>query len=76
MMAEDWFSSPGFEWHPHRGIETVTTVLDGVLEHGDNLGNAGALGARRHAVDDGRAAGSSTASWRTATSTPTRCSSG
>jgi len=43
MMAEDWFSSPGFEWHPHRGIETVTTVLDGVLEHGDNLGNAGAL---------------------------------
>jgi redox-sensitive bicupin YhaK (pirin superfamily) len=43
MMAEDWFSAPGFDWHPHRGIETVTTVLDGVLEHGDNLGNAGAL---------------------------------
>jgi redox-sensitive bicupin YhaK (pirin superfamily) len=43
LMAEDWFSTPGFEWHPHRGIETVTTVLDGVLEHGDNLGNAGAL---------------------------------
>jgi hypothetical protein len=43
MMAEDWFSTPGFEWHPHRGIETVTTVVDGVLEHGDNLGNAGAL---------------------------------
>ena len=43
MMAEDWFSEPGFEWHPHRGIETVTTVLDGVLEHGDNAGNAGAL---------------------------------
>jgi redox-sensitive bicupin YhaK (pirin superfamily) len=42
-LAEDWFSEPGFEWHPHRGIETVTTVLDGVLEHGDNLGNAGAL---------------------------------
>lgn len=43
MMAEDWFSEPGFEWHPHRGLETVTTVLDGVLEHGDNLGNVGAL---------------------------------
>jgi redox-sensitive bicupin YhaK (pirin superfamily) len=43
MMAEDWFSEPGFEWHPHRGIETVTLVLDGVLEHGDNAGNAGAL---------------------------------
>jgi redox-sensitive bicupin YhaK (pirin superfamily) len=42
-LAEDWFSSPGFEWHPHRGIETITTVVDGVLEHGDNLGNAGAL---------------------------------
>jgi redox-sensitive bicupin YhaK (pirin superfamily) len=43
MLAEDWFSEPGFEWHPHRGLETVTTVLDGVLEHGDNLGNVGAL---------------------------------
>ena len=42
-LAEDWFSEPGFEWHPHRGIETVTMVLDGVLEHGDNAGNAGAL---------------------------------
>ena len=42
-LAEDWFSEPGFEWHPHRGIETVTLVLDGVLEHGDNLGHAGAL---------------------------------
>lgn len=43
LMAEDWFSEPGFEWHPHRGIETVTVVLDGVLEHGDSLGHAGAL---------------------------------
>lgn len=43
VLAEDWFSEPGFEWHPHRGLETVTTVLDGVLEHGDSLGNAGAL---------------------------------
>ncbi len=43
LLAEDWFSAKGFEWHPHRGLETVTLVLDGVLEHGDNLGNAGAL---------------------------------
>jgi redox-sensitive bicupin YhaK (pirin superfamily) len=43
VLAEDWFSKPGFNWHPHRGIETVTLVVDGVLEHGDNLGNAGAL---------------------------------
>ncbi|MET9084928.1 pirin family protein [Streptomyces sp. NPDC004237] len=42
-LVEDWFSTPGFEWHPHRGLETVTTVVDGVLEHGDNLGHAGAL---------------------------------
>jgi redox-sensitive bicupin YhaK (pirin superfamily) len=43
LMAEDWFSTPGFEWHPHRGLETVTVVVDGVLEHGDNRGHAGAL---------------------------------
>jgi redox-sensitive bicupin YhaK (pirin superfamily) len=43
VLAEDWFSTPGFQWHPHRGLETVTTVLDGVLEHGDNGGHTGAL---------------------------------
>lgn len=43
MLSEDYFSSPGFEWHPHRGLETVTLVLDGVLEHGDSVGNTGAL---------------------------------
>jgi quercetin 2,3-dioxygenase len=43
MLAEDWFSTPGFDWHPHRGIETVTVVLDGALEHGDSRGNAGVL---------------------------------
>jgi redox-sensitive bicupin YhaK (pirin superfamily) len=43
MLAEDWFSRPGFDWHPHRGIETVTVVLDGALEHGDSRGNAGVL---------------------------------
>jgi redox-sensitive bicupin YhaK (pirin superfamily) len=42
-LAEDWFSTPGFEWHPHRGLETVTLVVDGVLEHGDNLGHTGAI---------------------------------
>ena len=35
----------GFPWHPHRGIETITYVLAGTVEHGDSLGNAGALGA-------------------------------
>jgi quercetin 2,3-dioxygenase len=44
LLSEDWFSSPGFEWHPHRGLETVTIVLDGALEHGDNLGSSGVLG--------------------------------
>ncbi len=35
----------GFPWHPHRGIETITYVLAGSVEHGDSLGNSGALGA-------------------------------
>src|SRR5262245_57690447 len=35
----------GFPWHPHRGIETITYVLAGTVEHGDSLGNAGSLGA-------------------------------
>jgi redox-sensitive bicupin YhaK (pirin superfamily) len=35
----------GFPWHPHRGIETVTYVLDGSVEHGDTLGNSGVIGA-------------------------------
>ena len=43
LLSEDWFSSSGFDWHPHRGLETVTFVLDGVLEHGDNVGNLGTL---------------------------------
>ena len=35
----------GFPWHPHRGIETITYVLSGTVEHGDSLGNTGKLGA-------------------------------
>ncbi len=35
----------GFPWHPHRGIETVTYVLDGRVAHGDTLGNEGVIGA-------------------------------
>ena len=35
----------GFPWHPHRGIETITYVLAGSVEHGDSLGNKGKMGA-------------------------------
>ncbi len=34
----------GFPWHPHRGIETITYVLAGNVEHGDSLGNRGSMG--------------------------------
>src|SRR5512138_589210 len=34
----------GFPWHPHRGIETVTYMLDGRVEHGDSMGNSGVIG--------------------------------
>ncbi len=42
-IPEDYLA--GFPWHPHRGIETVTYVLGGTVEHGDSLGNRGVIGA-------------------------------
>jgi redox-sensitive bicupin YhaK (pirin superfamily) len=33
----------GFPWHPHRGIETVTYLVNGIIEHGDSLGNKGEI---------------------------------
>jgi len=40
---EDYLA--GFPWHPHRGIETITYVLKGTVNHGDSLGNRGTLGS-------------------------------
>ena len=42
-IPEDYLA--GFPWHPHRGIETITYVLAGTVEHGDSLGNRGAIAA-------------------------------
>ena len=42
-VPEDYVA--GFPWHPHRGIETITYVLAGTVDHADSLGNAGAIGA-------------------------------
>ncbi len=35
----------GFPWHPHRGMETITYILSGNVEHGDSLGNKGVIGS-------------------------------
>jgi redox-sensitive bicupin YhaK (pirin superfamily) len=40
---EDYLA--GFPWHPHRGIETITYVLAGTVEHGDSMGNHGSIAA-------------------------------
>ena len=42
-IPEDYLA--GFPWHPHRGIETITYVLAGTVEHGDSLGNRGTITA-------------------------------
>jgi len=49
LMLDDFRSNnpdhylAGFPWHPHRGIETITYVLNGVVEHGDSMGNKGVI---------------------------------
>lgn len=51
LLLDDFHSSnpedyiAGFPWHPHRGIETVTYMIDGVVEHGDSIGNKGVIGS-------------------------------
>jgi redox-sensitive bicupin YhaK (pirin superfamily) len=42
-IPEDYLA--GFPWHPHRGIETITYVLAGSVEHGDSMGNHGSISA-------------------------------
>jgi redox-sensitive bicupin YhaK (pirin superfamily) len=42
-IPEDYLA--GFPWHPHRGIETITYVLAGTVEHGDSMGNRGSIAA-------------------------------
>lgn len=49
LLLDDFHSDdpedylPGFPWHPHRGIETITYVYDGRVEHGDSMGNEGVI---------------------------------
>jgi redox-sensitive bicupin YhaK (pirin superfamily) len=49
LMLDDFRSNnpdhyrAGFSWHPHRGIETITYVLKGDVEHGDSMGNKGVI---------------------------------
>jgi redox-sensitive bicupin YhaK (pirin superfamily) len=51
LMLDDFHTSnpaeylAGFPWHPHRGIETITYLLEGLVEHGDSMGNQGVIGA-------------------------------
>jgi len=41
VNPEDYIK--GFPWHPHRGIETITYLINGIIEHGDSLGNKGVI---------------------------------
>ena len=49
LLLDDFHSNnpqdyiAGFPWHPHRGIETVTYMIHGVVEHGDSIGNKGII---------------------------------
>jgi len=51
LMLDDFHSEnpadyiAGFPWHPHRGIETVTYMINGIIDHGDSLGNKGTIGS-------------------------------
>ena len=51
LLLDDFHSTyppdylKGFPWHPHRGIETITYVLHGRVEHGDSMGNKGVIGS-------------------------------
>lgn len=43
LMAEDYMKKGAFDYHPHRGIETVSYMIDGELYHRDNIGHSGIL---------------------------------
>jgi redox-sensitive bicupin YhaK (pirin superfamily) len=51
LLLDDFHSThpadyiKGFPWHPHRGMETITYVLHGKVEHGDSMGNKGIIGS-------------------------------
>lgn len=51
LMLDDFHTAnpaeylAGFPWHPHRGIETITYILEGLVEHGDSMSNKGVIGA-------------------------------
>jgi redox-sensitive bicupin YhaK (pirin superfamily) len=51
LLLDDFHSNnpddyiPGFPWHPHRGIETITYMHSGRIEHGDSMGNKGVINA-------------------------------
>ena len=43
LMAEDWMPHGAFAVHPHRGIETVSFVIEGTVEHHDDAGHRGTV---------------------------------